>query len=254
LVRWRTERLAQRAVDRFGRIDVWVNAGVIAYGRFDDVPAEDFRRVLETDLFGQVHGARAAIPRFRAHGTGVLITMSSVWGRVELPYVSAYVTSKLAVRALSETLRFELRDCPDVHVATVLPQAVDTPIFDHAANDAGRMVRPIPLLEDPETVAEGICSAPYHPSATSRTAAPVAASSWCAPSRHASTAACRPDVHRGQLRRRAGGRAPRQPVRADARAGVRRLEERSSAVLRRAVAGADRGLLRRLRAQPSTRP
>jgi NAD(P)-dependent dehydrogenase (short-subunit alcohol dehydrogenase family) len=73
------EQLAQRAVDRFGRLDVWVNcAGVIAYGRFDAVPAEVFRAVIETNLFGQVHGARAAIPRFKAQGTGVLINMASV--------------------------------------------------------------------------------------------------------------------------------------------------------------------------------
>jgi NAD(P)-dependent dehydrogenase (short-subunit alcohol dehydrogenase family) len=151
------ERLAARAVERFGRIDVWVNnAGVILYGRFDQLPTTDFRRVIETTLFGQVYGARAALPRFRAQGGGVLINMSSVWGRVESPYVSAYVTAKFAVRAFSECLRFELADCPDVHVATMLPQAVDTPIFDHAANYTGRAVRPIPPLIDADTVAEGI--------------------------------------------------------------------------------------------------
>ncbi len=106
---------------------MWVNnAGVIAYGRFDELPAAEFRQVIETNLFGQVHGARAAIPRFRRQGSGVLINMSSVWGRVASPYVSAYVTSKFAVRAFSECLRYEVEDCPDVHVATMLPQAVDT--------------------------------------------------------------------------------------------------------------------------------
>src|SRR5919206_4350128 len=54
--------LARAAVDRFGRIDVWVNcAGVIAYGRFEAVPSEVFRGVIETNLFGQVHGARTAL-------------------------------------------------------------------------------------------------------------------------------------------------------------------------------------------------
>jgi NAD(P)-dependent dehydrogenase (short-subunit alcohol dehydrogenase family) len=98
------ERLAARAVERFGRIDVWVNnAGVILYRRFDEVPTADFRRVIETTLFGQVHGARAALPCFRAQGSGVLINMSSVWGRVESPYVSPYVTAKFAVRAFSRS-------------------------------------------------------------------------------------------------------------------------------------------------------
>jgi NAD(P)-dependent dehydrogenase (short-subunit alcohol dehydrogenase family) len=151
------EQLAQRAVDRFGRLDVWVNcAGVIAYGRFDAVPAEVFRAVIETNLFGQVHGARAAIARFKAQGTGVLINMASVWGRVTTPDVTAYVTSKFAVRAFSECLREELRRLPDIDVATMLPQAVDTPIFERAANYAGRKVRPVPPLFDADAVASGI--------------------------------------------------------------------------------------------------
>ena len=149
--------LADRAVERFGRLDVWVNcAGVIAYGRFESVPGDVFRAVIETNLFGQVHGARAALPRFRAQRSGVLINLSSVWGRVTAPEVSAYVTSKFAVRAFSECLRHELRDLPDVDVATILPQAVDTPIFAKSANYRGLAVRPLPPLLDPEEVADGI--------------------------------------------------------------------------------------------------
>jgi len=158
------EALAQRAVDELGRLDVWVNgAGVIAYGRFEDVPADVFRAVIETNLMGQVNGARAALPRFREQRSGVLINMSSVWGRVTAPHVSAYVTSKFAVRAFSECLRQELRDVPDVDVATMLPQAVDTPIFDRAANYAGRAVRPIPPVLDPGTVADGIVACARSP-------------------------------------------------------------------------------------------
>jgi NAD(P)-dependent dehydrogenase (short-subunit alcohol dehydrogenase family) len=150
-------RLADSAAERFGRIDVWVNnAGVIAYGRFEQLPSEVFRAVIETNLLGQVHGSRAALPYFRAQRRGVLINMSSVWGRVTSPDVSAYVASKFAVRAFSECLRQELTDSPGIDVATVLPQAVDTPIFAHAANYSGRPARPVPPLIDPETIAEGI--------------------------------------------------------------------------------------------------
>jgi NAD(P)-dependent dehydrogenase (short-subunit alcohol dehydrogenase family) len=149
--------LADRAVDAFGGIDVWVNcAGVIAYGRFEAVPSDVFRAVIETNLFGHVHGARAALPRFRAQGAGVLINLASVWGRVTTPDVSAYVTSKFAVRAFSECLRHEVRDARGIDVATILPQAVDTPIFARAANYAGRAVRPVPPLVDPHEVARGI--------------------------------------------------------------------------------------------------
>jgi NAD(P)-dependent dehydrogenase (short-subunit alcohol dehydrogenase family) len=103
------ERFAAHTVDRFGRIDVWVNnAGVMAYGAFADIPADVFRQIIETNLMGQVHGARAALRRFHSQGCGVLINMSSVWGRVSTPQVTPYIVSKNAVRALSECLSGEL--------------------------------------------------------------------------------------------------------------------------------------------------
>lgn len=151
------EDFAAAVEDRFGRIDVWVNnAATMAYGTFDEIPSEVFRGVVETNLMGQVHGARSALRRFRRQGSGVLINMSSVWGRVPSPQVAPYVISKHAVRAFSECLRGELADEPDIHVAAIVPQSVDTPIFEHAGNFTGRQVRPIPPMLDPEEVAAGI--------------------------------------------------------------------------------------------------
>jgi NAD(P)-dependent dehydrogenase (short-subunit alcohol dehydrogenase family) len=156
--------LAELAIRRFGRIDTWVNsAGVIAYGRFDEVPSDVFRAVIETNLMGQVHGARAAIPQFRRQGNGVLVNLGSVWGRITAPDVSAYVTSKFAVRAFSECLRHELRDAPGIGVATILPSPVDTPIFRQAANFTGRATRPIPPMTDPWRVARGIVACAERP-------------------------------------------------------------------------------------------
>jgi NAD(P)-dependent dehydrogenase (short-subunit alcohol dehydrogenase family) len=66
--------LARSGHERFGRLDVWVNNA-------EETPAGAFRRVLETNFFGQVHGARAALPYFRRQGSGVLINLCSVWGR-----------------------------------------------------------------------------------------------------------------------------------------------------------------------------
>jgi NAD(P)-dependent dehydrogenase (short-subunit alcohol dehydrogenase family) len=151
------EALAAAVEERFGRIDVWVNnAGVIAYGPFGEIPSEVFRGVIETNLMGQVHGARAALPRFRRQGGGVLINMSSVWGRVSTPQVTPYIVSKNAVRAFSECLAGELVDEEEIHVATIVPQAIDTPIFEHGGNYTGRQVRPIPPVLDVEQVARGI--------------------------------------------------------------------------------------------------
>jgi NAD(P)-dependent dehydrogenase (short-subunit alcohol dehydrogenase family) len=158
------EALAARTEERFGRIDVWVNnAAVMAYGRFEKIPSEVFRAVIETNVLGMTHGARAALPRFRRQQDGTLINMASVWGRVTSPDVSAYVTSKFAVRAFSDCLREELADAPGIDVVTILPQAVDTPIFEQAANYSGRRARPIPPLIAPEEVAQGIVSCARSP-------------------------------------------------------------------------------------------
>lgn len=148
---------ARRVTAELGRIDVWVNnAGVMLYGRFEDTPSDAWRRVMEVNLFGQIHGSRAALPRFRAQGGGVLINVSSVWGRVPSPYVSAYVTSKFAIRAFSECLREEVDDDPEIHVVTVLPQAVDTPMWRRAANFSGRNTRALPLARSAEEIAQRI--------------------------------------------------------------------------------------------------
>src|ERR1700709_1245851 len=96
---------AAAAVESFGRLDVWVNcAATMAYGPFSEIPSEVFRGVIETNLMGQVHGARAALRRFRPQRSGVLINVSSVWGRVSSPRVSPYVVSKNAIRAFSECI------------------------------------------------------------------------------------------------------------------------------------------------------
>ncbi|MDR7300028.1 SDR family oxidoreductase [Haloactinomyces albus] len=159
--------LAGQAKEAFGRIDVWVNgAAVIVYGEFEDVPLEVYRRVLETNLFGQIHGARAVLPHFREQGSGRLINISSVWGSITAPYVSAYVVSKFGIRAFSESLQEGLRLRPearDIHVCTILPQSVDTPIFRHAGRYTARSPKPVPLIVDPSRVVRAILRSVEHP-------------------------------------------------------------------------------------------
>ena len=145
------QELARRTVEHFWRIDVWVNnAGVILYGHFEKTPAEAYRQMIETNLFGQIHGARAALAHFQKRGTGVLINLSSVWGRLTSPYVSAYVTSKFVIRTFSECLRQEFAGDDDIHVVTILPQSVDTPIWRQAGNYSGRAARPVSPVSTPE--------------------------------------------------------------------------------------------------------
>lgn len=152
-------RLVAAVEDREGPIAGWVNAaGVTTYGRFEDIPAEEFDRVIAVNLLGSANGARAVLPRFRDRGHGVVVNVASVLGRVGTPLMSAYVASKFAVRGLSESLRMELRDAPGVHVSTVLPSSVDTPLFQHAGNRTGEQVESPSLPMDPHRVAAAIVS------------------------------------------------------------------------------------------------
>lgn len=158
------QRLADRAVARFGRIDVWINdAAVMAYGRFEDTPAKVHRRVIETNLLGQIHGARAVLPVFREQDAGILINVASLYGKMTSPFVSSYVTSKFAVIGFSEVLRQELQGAKSIHVSTVLPGSVNTPIFRHAANYVGRQPRPVPPVSSIQRVVRAILRLIDHP-------------------------------------------------------------------------------------------
>lgn len=139
--------LAGAAIDRLGSIDVWVNnAGVIHYGSFLDITPEEFRTVIETNLMGYVYGAHAALRQFKDQGYGTLINVGSGYGVFPVPYASAYVASKYAVRGLSASLRQELliEKLENIHVCTVLPATIDTPVYQHAANKTGRVVQAMP--------------------------------------------------------------------------------------------------------------
>ncbi len=158
------EVLSDEILESFGRIDVWVNnAGVAAFGRIDEMPYELYRKVIETNLLGYVHGCRAAMSCFRRQGEGVLINVASVAGKVGQPFTSAYCASKFGVVGLSDSLRMEVRKDPEIHVCTVLPPSIDTPLFQHGANYAGRQAQPIPPVYSAQQVARIIVNLARHP-------------------------------------------------------------------------------------------
>ncbi|MDB5930079.1 MAG: short-chain dehydrogenase/reductase [Polaromonas sp.] len=150
-------RLAEAAIERFGRIDVWINnVGTGAVGAFDATPAEAHQRVIETNLIGQMNGAHAVLPHFRQRGRGTLINMISAGGWAVSPYAAAYTASKFGLRGFSEALRAELADLPAVHVCEVYPTFVDTPGLSHGANYTGKRLAPPPLLLSPRRVAASL--------------------------------------------------------------------------------------------------
>ncbi|MGA5220691.1 SDR family NAD(P)-dependent oxidoreductase [Streptomyces cinereoruber] len=162
-----TARVAEAALARYGRIDVWVNAaGVGVLGRLDQVPPDDVRRLWEVNVLGVFHGVRAALPAMRRRGRGVVVNVSSLLGgAVEAPYQGPYAASKAALITLDEVLRQELALSGDhgIAVCTVLPTGVDTPFFQHAANRTGRRVRSLPAVATPERVATAVVRAAVRP-------------------------------------------------------------------------------------------
>lgn len=150
-------RLAEAALARYGRIDVWVNnAGVTAFGKLTEIPAHEHRRVFETNVFGAIYGAQAVIPVFRRQQRGTLINVSSTLGRIGQPYVPSYSMSKFALRGLSECLRVELANEPDIHVCTLLPYTVDTQHFQSGANAVGGKAYALPPMQSTEKVARAL--------------------------------------------------------------------------------------------------
>ncbi|RYY66431.1 MAG: SDR family oxidoreductase [Chitinophagaceae bacterium] len=149
--------LAEAARSAYGRIDVWVNnAGVLAAGALEDVPAEINEGVIRTNLLGYVHGAQAVLPLFKYQGYGILINNISVGGWLPTPYMAAYCASKFGLKGFSEALRGELAAYPDIYVCDLFPGFLDTPGIQHAANYTGKVLRPAPPLYDPRLVADGV--------------------------------------------------------------------------------------------------
>jgi NAD(P)-dependent dehydrogenase (short-subunit alcohol dehydrogenase family) len=160
------EALGRRALERFGRIDVWFNnAGIAAFGRLESIPTEVWRRVIETNLFGYMYGARVAMRHFRVQGHGVLVQNASIVGRTAKPDGTPYASSKFAIRGLSEALRQEVLDQPGIQVCTVLPSVIDTPFFQHAANFSGRRVQAAPPIYTAKDVADTVIGLVERPQA-----------------------------------------------------------------------------------------
>jgi len=160
------EALADAARQEFGRIDVWVNdAGVGALGRFEEVPIADHVRVLQTDLLGTTYGSYFALRQFREQDKGTLINIASALGKIPAPYYASYTAAKYGIVGLCAALRQELRvnRSRKIHVCTVLPTAMDTPFFEHAANYTGREAVPVPPLDDPQKVIDAIVALALKP-------------------------------------------------------------------------------------------
>jgi NAD(P)-dependent dehydrogenase (short-subunit alcohol dehydrogenase family) len=154
------QRLAQRAVAEFGRIDTWINnAAVSLYGYFMELSLEDIRRVMDVNFMGQVHGARAALPHLD-RTDGALICVGSALSDRGVPLQTAYCAAKHALKGLLDGLRIELRrQGSHVRVTLIKPSSINTPLFNKARSHMGVMPKPIPPIYDPVLAADALLRA-----------------------------------------------------------------------------------------------
>jgi NAD(P)-dependent dehydrogenase (short-subunit alcohol dehydrogenase family) len=122
--------------ERAGRIDAVVNcAGFGIGGSIEDTDDDEAKAIFETNLFGTLRVCRAVLPIMRRQGSGTIINISSIGGRIAGPFVGLYSATKFAVEGLSESLRME------VHRFGVRVVLVEPGDFATGFTDSRRPVR-----------------------------------------------------------------------------------------------------------------
>lgn len=149
--------VAHHAAERFGRIDSWINnAGVAIYGRIEQVPLDDARRLFETNYWGVVNGSLIAAEYLRTGG-GAIINLGSIASERAIPLQGHYSASKHAVKGFTDAFRMELEEeNANISVTLVKPAAIDTPYPEHARNYMDAEPRHPQPVYTPETVARAI--------------------------------------------------------------------------------------------------
>jgi NADP-dependent 3-hydroxy acid dehydrogenase YdfG len=121
-----------------GRLDIVINnAGLMLLGPILDADTTDWRRMIETNVLGLMYVTHAALPSMVAQGSGDIVNISSVAGRVARLGSGAYNASKWAVNAFTESLRQEVTE-RGVRISVVEPGLVDTELREHITHDGAR--------------------------------------------------------------------------------------------------------------------
>ncbi|MBW4650576.1 MAG: SDR family oxidoreductase [Kastovskya adunca ATA6-11-RM4] len=103
------QALVERTLAAFGHIDVLVNnAGICMQGPFEETSIEDWQQIIEVNLWAYIYTIKTLLPQFLAQGKGTIINVGSFGGKMPLPYMTPYCTTKYAVTGLTESLRLEL--------------------------------------------------------------------------------------------------------------------------------------------------
>lgn len=158
------KNLAEKALQFNGRIDIWVNnAGVMASGKFEDVPVEAMDQLVKTNLLGYLHSAHAVLPIFKKQKDGVLINNVSIGGYMPAPYSTAYSSTKFGIRGMVEGLQGELSDEPNIHIVGLYPGIQKSTGNLHSAKYSGLDFKIPPFSTDPRELAAKMVEAAKNP-------------------------------------------------------------------------------------------
>ena len=156
--------VADGTIEKFGRLDTWVHsAAAFLFGTVEKSEPEEYERLIQVNLLGQIYGAKAALPYLKENG-GALIHLSSVEAIRTAPFQSAYGASKHGIHGFLQVLRVELaHDEIPVSVTEIQPAAINTPIYEKGRNNMDFKMRPVPPLYHPQIVADAILFAATNP-------------------------------------------------------------------------------------------
>jgi short-subunit dehydrogenase len=165
------ETLVKNALEHYGSIDVLVNnAGIFALGPLEDFSLNDWHQIIDTNLWGYIHTIHALLPHFLQRGTGTIVNLSSIGGKVPTAYLVPYCTSKFGVTGLTEALQAELQP-KGIHVCGIYPNLIKSSFMERAVfrgkNEQDIQIRrekldnvlKNPVVEKPEDVANAIWDA-----------------------------------------------------------------------------------------------
>jgi short-subunit dehydrogenase len=152
------ERLAEFAKNSYGNVDAWINnSGVFMVGKFWEIPIDEQDRLIDVNLKGILYATHTAVKLFIDQGYGTIINMGSIDSEIPTAYNSAYSATKAGVRSIGQSLNQELRlnGLNKIKVVTIHPWAVDTPLWQHAANYSGGTPR-MAAMDPPRKVVDTV--------------------------------------------------------------------------------------------------
>ena len=157
------EKVVQEALKINNRIDIWINnAGVMASGKFEEIPMDIHEQVIKTNLVGYLHGAYNAIKIFKQQDGGILINNVSIGGFMPAPYSAVYSATKFGIRGMMECLQGELSSRKHIHVCNLYPQLQNSTGNLHSAKYSGFDMKIPPIASDPrDTVAKMVALAKH---------------------------------------------------------------------------------------------